>query len=76
MENFPWTRVAGVNPPSEAKPPLDVDLLRVLPPSEVRALVGDGNYGGAYEKPDADMLAIWQVAVEETRALLEGGWSL
>jgi len=76
MENFPWTRVAGVTSPSEAKPALDMDLLRVLPPSEVRALVGDGNYGGAYEKPDADMLAIWQVAVEETRALLEGGWSL
>ena len=51
-----------------------MNLLRVLPPAEVRAYVGDGNYGGAYAKPDADMLRIWAVAVEETRALLEGGW--
>jgi len=74
MENFPWTRLPGVALPAETKPALDMNLLRVLPPAEVRAYVGDGNYGGAYEKPDADMLRIWGVAVEETRALLEGGW--
>ena len=74
MENFPWTRLPGVALPAETKPALDMNLLRVLPPAEVRAYVGDGNYGGAYEKPDADILRIWGVAVEETRALLEGGW--
>jgi len=74
MENFPWTRLPGVALPDETKPALDMDLLRVLPPAAVREYVGDGNYGGAYEKPDADMLRIWGVAVEETRALLEGGW--
>jgi creatinine amidohydrolase len=74
MENFPWTRLPGVPLPAEAKPPLDMDLLRVLPPAEVRAFVGDGNYGGAYQKPDDDMLRIWAIAVEETRALLQGGW--
>ena len=47
----------------------------VLPPADVRALVGDGNYGGAYERPDADMLRIWQIAVEETRELLATGWA-
>jgi creatinine amidohydrolase len=74
MENFPWTRLAGVELPSGSKPELDLDLLRVLPPAEVRAYVGDGNYGGAYARPDAEMLRIWSIAVEETRALLEGAW--
>jgi creatinine amidohydrolase len=74
MENFPWTRLPGVELPTEEKPPLDMNLLRVLPPDEVRAYVGDGNYGGVYQKPDDDMLRIWSVAVEETRALLEGPW--
>ena len=32
-----------------------------------RAYLGDGNFGGYYERPDEDMLAIWEVAVEETR---------
>jgi len=76
MENFPWTRLPGVALPAATKPALDMDLLRVLPPAEVRSYVGDGNYGGAYEKPDADMLRIWAVALEETRALLEGPWDL
>jgi creatinine amidohydrolase len=61
-------------PDAETKPELDMELLRVLPPAEVRAYVGDGNYGGAYERPDADMLRIWSIAVEETRALLERTW--
>ena len=74
MENFPWTRLPGVELPTGVKAPLDSTVLRVLPPAGVRALVGDGNYGGAYQRPDADMLRIWHVAVEETRALLEGGW--
>lgn len=74
MENFPWTRLPGIDLPTEEKPALDMDLLRVLPPDEVRAYVGDGNYGGVYQKPDADMLRIWSVAVEETRGLLEGPW--
>jgi creatinine amidohydrolase len=43
-------------------------------PAEVRALVGDGNYHGRYQRPDDEMTALWQVAVEETRALIEHGW--
>ena len=35
----------------------------------------DGNFGGYYERSDEDMLALWAVAVAETRALLEGGWA-
>ena len=36
--------------------------------------LGDGNFGGLYQRPDDEMLALWQVAVEETRALLTGSW--
>ena len=38
----------------------------------VRDYLGDGNFGGCYQRSDEDMLALWQVAVEETRALLDG----
>ncbi len=75
MENFPWTRLAGVVQPASQKPMVDFDRMRVMAPEGVRALLGDGNFGGLYERPDADMLAIWEVAVAETRALLEGPWS-
>ena len=75
MENFPWTRLEGVVLPSQQKPMVDFDRMRASPPEAVRAILGDGNFGGHYEKPDADMLALWQVAVEETRACLEGPWS-
>jgi creatinine amidohydrolase len=75
MENFPWTRLAHAPAPKGGKAMLDMDRLRQLPPAEVRAYVGDGNYGGDYEKSDADMLRIWSVAVDETRALLTDGWA-
>jgi len=52
----------------------DLDRLRLLSPAEVRSTLGDGNFGGLYQRSDDDMLAIWQVAVEETRALIEGPW--
>jgi creatinine amidohydrolase len=74
MENFPWTRLKDVVLPAEQKPTIDMDRLRVLSPEGVRAYLGDGNFGGYYERPDEDMLAIWSIAVEETRQLLEGPW--
>jgi len=74
MENFPWTKLKDVALPSEQKPMSDLDRLRLLTPEKVRAYLGDGNFGGYYERPDSDMLAIWSVAVEETRRLLEGTW--
>jgi creatinine amidohydrolase len=74
MENFPWTRLANIAAPSEAKPMVDFDRLRLLDPGRVRGLIGDGNFGGLYQRPDADTDRLWAVAVEETRALLEGPW--
>lgn len=74
MENFPWTRLAGVELPSERKPMVDLDLVRLCDPASLRALIGDGNYGGHYQRADAEMEAIWKVAVEETRQILERPW--
>jgi len=75
MENFPWTRLANIAAPTEPKPMADLDRLRLLEPAEVRQTLGDGNFGGRYQRSDEEMLAIWQVAVEETRALIEGPWA-
>lgn len=74
MENFPWTRLAGVASPENSKPLLDAARFAKSDPGMKRELVGDGNYHGLYQRPDADMDALWQVAVEETRALLTDGW--
>lgn len=76
MENFPWTRLPGVELPTAQKPPVDLARLRLLPPAALRAYLADGNYGGLYQRSDADMLAIWQVAVAETRELLVGPWDM
>ncbi len=75
MENFPWTRLPGVDLPAEPKPMTELDTLAQLNPLQTRERLGDGNMGGLYQRSDDEMLAIWAVAVEETRALLEGGWS-
>jgi creatinine amidohydrolase len=71
MENFPWTRLPGVQLPSTQRPMVDLDKVRMLDPVALRAYLGDGNFGGLYQRSDEDMLAIWKVAVDETRALLD-----
>lgn len=74
MENFPWTRLAGVAMPSERKTPVDVDSLRSAGPAAVRAGLGDGNFAGYYQRPDEEMLAIWKIGVEETRERISAPW--
>lgn len=74
MENFPWTRLAGVTPPDERKSLIDFARLKQLGPAETREYLGDGNFGGWHQRADGEMAAIWQVAIEETRALLTDGW--
>jgi creatinine amidohydrolase len=71
MENFARTRVPGVKQPQHRQPMVDFAKLKVLDPQGARELLGDGNFGGYYEKSDADMDALWRVAVDETRELLE-----
>ncbi len=75
MENFPWTRLDGVAMPDAQKAPVNIDLLRIQPPQGAREQLGDGNYAVVYQRADEEMLAIWEVAVGETRALLTDGWS-
>lgn len=75
MENFPWTRLAKVALSKEQKPMVDLSVVRQLDPQATRAYLGDGNFGGYYQRPDEEMLAIWQTGVEETRALIADGWA-
>lgn len=74
MENFPWTRLAGIDLPTHQKPLTDLDRLPLMTPQQTREQLVDGNMGGVYQRADEEMLAIWQVASDETLDLLEGGW--
>ncbi|MDL2404224.1 creatininase family protein [Rhizobium calliandrae] len=75
MENFAWTRLPGTVFPTQQKPMVDLALMRAMSPAGVKTLLGDGNFGGYYKRSDEEMQAIWDVAVKETRALLEGAWA-
>jgi creatinine amidohydrolase len=75
MENFAWTRLAGVSVPDSRKPMIDIGRMRLMDAAAVRAYLGDGNFGGAYQKSDEQMLSVWRAGVEETRAALEGPWA-
>lgn len=75
MENFPWTRLRDVPMPNAQKPMIDLERMRVMGPEAVRAYLGDGVFGGVYQKSDAIMQELWDVAVAETRALIEGPWA-
>ena len=74
MENFPWTRLPGVTPPTDPKPMVDLARYQRLDAGAKKALIGDGNFGGLYQRSDVDMLAVWDVAVAETRSLLATDW--
>jgi creatinine amidohydrolase len=74
LENFPWTRLEGVDVPDERKPVLDSRAYRVADPERVRGMLGDGSFGGPYRRPDEEMLRVWEVVVEGVRDLLENGW--
>lgn len=67
MENFPWTRLAGVALPDVHKPPTPRTSDE---PKQVRATAGDGSFGGWYSRPDDDVMRVWRTGVEETREVL------
>jgi creatinine amidohydrolase len=75
MENFPWTRLGNIAMPAEAKPMMDQARFIQLDPVAKKVLLGDGNYGGLYQRSDRDMAAVWEVAVTETRSLIADGWA-
>lgn len=74
FENFPWTRIEGVEPPDEPIPVLDRDVVGRLSRDEMLEVSPDGSHGGAYRRSDEDMLQIWSAGVAEVRELLENGW--
>lgn len=74
MENFPWTRLAGVELPATQKPQLN-RTGRVRPVGQaMREVYTDGNFGGYYQRTDEEMMAIWDCAVAETSTLIEADW--
>ncbi|MEM6635760.1 MAG: creatininase family protein [Pseudomonadota bacterium] len=74
MENFPWTRLAHAPAPDGEKPPVDMSLMKASPPDAVRRLLGDGAFGGPWQRADEEMLALWEVGVNEVRDALQGPW--
>ena len=72
-ENFPWTRLPGVQVPSTRKPPMQPPTVDT--PEMWREALGDGSFGGLYQRPDTEVLRVWDAAVEQLRERLEKGWS-
>ena len=56
MENFPWTRLPGVQQPTSRSRWSISSACGTWPPR--RANSGDGNFGGYYERHDDEMLAM------------------
>jgi creatinine amidohydrolase len=69
-ENFPWTRLPEVSMPDGRKPPV------VWPEDEkgpwaVRKALGDGSFGGLYQRSPDDETRLWDAAVDAIRTRLE-----
>jgi creatinine amidohydrolase len=75
MESFAWTRVEGVTPPDRQKPLIDFAAMSGRDAKAMRELIGDGNFGGRYQRPDEEVDAVWRAAIEETRQLIADGWA-
>jgi len=69
-ENFPWTRLPGVAMPTERKPPV-VWPENEKGPHAARRALGDGNFGGLYQRSPEDEGRLWNAAVEGIRQRLE-----
>ncbi len=74
LENFPWTRLDGVAQPDEQKPLQDWNAISSLEPGPLREALGDGSFGGRYQRSDEDMQRVWDAGVDEVRSLLAGGF--
>jgi creatinine amidohydrolase len=68
-ENFPWTRLPEVAIPAGRKPPVvwpeDGD------PTTWRVALGDGSFGGLYQRSSEDENRIWDAAVLAIRERLD-----
>ncbi len=74
MEGFPWTRVPSATPPEAHKAAVDLSDRASLSAAQLRERLGDGSFGGYYQRPVPELEAIWRIGVRETRDRLEGGW--
>jgi creatinine amidohydrolase len=68
-ENFPWTRLLGVEIPEERKPP--VEWPENGNPVTWREALGDGSFGGLYQRSAEDENRVWEAAVQLIRERLE-----
>ena len=75
MENFPWTRLPNIAMPATQKPMMDIPRFQQVDTKVKKEILGDGNFGGFYQRSDEDMNAIWRIAIDETRALITDGWA-
>ncbi|MGQ9888627.1 MAG: creatininase family protein [Aggregatilineales bacterium] len=64
-ENFPFNRVADV--PDGEKPPVNLDYLETG--QTMRAVLGDGSFGGLYQVDDALMWELYERLVSEAAEL-------
>jgi creatinine amidohydrolase len=48
----------------------DLNWMKLDEPKQVRAVAGDGSFGGWYSRPDVDVMRVWRTGVEETREVL------
>jgi creatinine amidohydrolase len=60
--------------PDATKPPFNAALYQAANPARKREILGDGNFHGRYQRSDAEMLSLWQIGVEETRAAMVEDW--
>jgi creatinine amidohydrolase len=75
FENFPWTRLPGVEMPEGRKPTLPREVVAQATPDDIRRLTGDGSFGGSYALSDEVMDDLWRTGVAEVRDLLTDGWA-
>src|SRR6478672_7570230 len=68
-ENFPWTRLPGVAVPEQRKPP--VEWPENGNPETWREALGDGSFGGLYQRSPQDEGRLWEAAVRAIRERLE-----
>jgi len=69
-ENFPWTRLPGIEIPAQRKAP--VEWPEEGNPGTWREALGDGSFGGPYQRSSEDESRLWEAAVKAIRKRLEG----
>jgi creatinine amidohydrolase len=68
-ESFPWTRLPGVSIPARRKP--QVERPEEESPGAWREALGDGSFGGLYQRSPEDESQLWAAAVQAIRKRLE-----